>query len=329
MTILQSFKKTSVFSHLNWIRGKSKLHKSKRFSESELQSQVSCPICRSTSANPIVYPERFSDCPDSMTCASCGCWYMSEVLVDEYLQGLGKHGGEMVFGAGQDQALNDRAFKKMYKRTKQYHSFLEPHIKEGSKYLEFTSQYGGGVKCMQELGYDAYGLDAECKSAAYSKALLGDKILFGDVTTYASDMRFDIISLPRVLNHYTDPMSVLQVALNLLTGDGVIFFENLDAIHAVERKGLGRNLNYDHPINFSQDSLIELIRRAGLEIVALHSDRDHKGQFESLNHIHVVAKRTKQKSESIDIDHNSPSIDGAIQHYESKRWFGDPVFYGK
>ena len=320
---------TDTYARFNWLRGKAKLRADTRFTNAELESQVVCPICASRDARVVDYPTRFRDCPESKQCFACGCWYMSKVLTSENLQGLGKHGGEMEFGANQSELQNQQAFDKMKRRAEQYYKFIRPYVETRQKYLEFTSQYGGGVHYMLKKGFDAYGLDARCKSSEFSKYKLGDRILFGDVTNYEASEKYDIISLPRVLNHYTNPRQVLKIAKKLLADDGIIFIENLDALHAVRRKGIARNLNYDHPINFSPVTLQKLLVLEGFQTIALHTDESDKGQFESLNHMHIIAKlcptdllmnadRQTQKEDS---------IESISAHYERRRLFGDPVFY--
>ena len=330
LKLIKNFvRQTDTYARFNWLRGKAKLKADTRFTDAKLESQVICPICSSRDARVVNYPKRFQHCPESKQCVSCSCWYMSEVLTSENLQGLGKHGGEMEFGANQSDLQNQYAFDKMKKRAEQYYKFIRPHVEKRQKYLEFTSQYGGGVDYMLKKGFDAYGLDAICKSSEFSKRKLGDHILFGDVTNYEASEKYDIISLPRVLNHYTNPRQVLKTVKNLLADDGIIFIENLDALHAVHRKGIARNLNYDHPINFSAKTLQKLLVLEGFKTIALHTDASDKGQFESLNHIHIIAKLSPTAVNITEDEEtqNEDSIESISAHYERRRLFGDPVFY--
>ncbi len=149
----------------------------------------------------------------------------------------------------------------------------------GRRLLDWGCGGGFFLKCAGGSGWDATGFDVSsealesCRKARLTVANRVDEL---------QENSFDAITLIHVLEHVTDPGSLLGVLKRLLAQDGRLFIEvpNSKSLRAIlSRPFLIRHANFDErfrsfPIHlsyFSRATLVDLLRKHGFQVVAISS----------------------------------------------------------
>lgn len=270
---------------------KSRPHPPSRFRGVTRRKITSCPTCQSSNNS----QELFSvwegkDKVRTKICGQCGTVYLTETLESSGLEMMGKHGGSLVYGKKNSEEVIQAAIDLMYNRAEKYFGFILKHRDlKGKSHLDVTCQYGGVVKYFSEKGLESYGIDAS-EDLIESGCARGFKLILGDFLEHQFEQKFDVITLPRVINHYINPIDYLIKAKSLLKPGGVIFIEQLNFTHAIRRKGIYRAISLDHPVMYTEKTLKSSLALAGLGIIEESTDIEPRHDFLSLNHMHMLCE---------------------------------------
>ncbi|MBM3461505.1 MAG: class I SAM-dependent methyltransferase [Armatimonadetes bacterium] len=120
------------------------------------------------------------------------------------------------------------------------------------------------------------GCGTEVSEYAWKQAVQrGLSVVHGDSLEPFRGQKFDVVTLWDVLEHLRDPRGYLTRAQELLSDDGILAFSTGDVANIWSRLQGKRNRIYNPPQHlyyFSRATMIEISRRAGLEVVRIEPD---------------------------------------------------------
>lgn len=120
---------------------------------------------------------------------------------------------------------------------------------------------------MKQEGWDCLAMDMDAKLVKHHQEVAGIDSIVGDVRYLDGIGKFDLITFNKVLEHITDPISVLASAKRLLKPDGLVYIELPDG-EGAEVEGKDREeylLGHIHVFSFASYAL--LVARAGMQLI--------------------------------------------------------------
>jgi SAM-dependent methyltransferase len=243
---------------------------------------VVCPICNGRGRT-VLYgpklPAKFDETapppPYSAhyqinRCANCGLTYSSPVMDDRGVSRLYQDSSEINVSPGEED--NVRRTMALYYRL------ASPHLRGRERVLDIGCDMGFMLEAAKTDGFkELHGVEPVPAARSIAETIEGTIVTgkFFEQTHYPADY-FDLITLIHVLDHLYDPRVVLRQARKNLRPEGLI----LAVVHNV-RSLLGLLLgerfpifNLYHHYFFNKDTLAELFRRQGYEVVKVMATRN-------------------------------------------------------
>jgi SAM-dependent methyltransferase len=243
---------------------------------------VVCPICNGRGRT-VLYgpklPAKFDETapppPYSAhyqinRCANCGLTYSSPVMDDRGVSRLYQGSSEINVSPGEED--NVRRTMALYYRL------ASPHLRGRERVLDIGCDMGFMLEAAKTDGFkELHGVEPVPAARSIAETIEGTIVTgkFFEQTHYPADY-FDLITLIHVLDHLYDPRVVLRQARKNLRPEGLI----LAVVHNV-RSLLGLLLgerfpifNLYHHYFFNKDTLAELFRRQGYEVVKVMATRN-------------------------------------------------------
>jgi 2-polyprenyl-3-methyl-5-hydroxy-6-metoxy-1,4-benzoquinol methylase len=244
--------------------------------------EIVCPICNSRSST-LVYgaklPAKFDEmAPPSPysahyqinRCVNCGLTYSSPVMDERGVSRLYQDSSETNVSPGEED--NVRRTMALYYRM------AAPHLSGRERMLDIGCDMGFMLEAAKGDGFkELHGIEPVPAARSVAETIEGSLVTdkFFEQTNYPADY-FDLITLIHVLDHLYDPRVVLRQALKNLRPEGLA----LAVVHNV-RSLLGVLLgerfpifNLYHHYFFNKDTLAELFRRQGYEVVKVVATRN-------------------------------------------------------
>jgi 2-polyprenyl-3-methyl-5-hydroxy-6-metoxy-1,4-benzoquinol methylase len=244
--------------------------------------EIVCPICNSCSGKVVYGPElpaKFDEtAPPSPyaahyqinRCVNCGLTYSSPVMDEWGVSRLYQNSSEPNVSAGEED--NVRRTMALYYRL------AAPHLRGRERMLDIGCDMGFMLQAAKSDGFkELHGIEPVPAARTVAEAIEGAIVTnqFFEQTDYPADY-FDLITLIHVLDHLYDPRVVLRQALKNLRPEGLV----LAVVHNV-RSLLGVVLgerfpifNLYHHYFFNKNTLAELFRRQGYEVVEVMATRN-------------------------------------------------------
>jgi 2-polyprenyl-3-methyl-5-hydroxy-6-metoxy-1,4-benzoquinol methylase len=151
-----------------------------------------------------------------------------------------------------------------------YAKIVSEYIKSG-KVLEVGCAAGFILKGFEQSGWDCYGIEPNETMATYGRDNLNLNIINGDLETFQSIEKFDLISMIQVIGHLYDVDKALLKVSDLLKEGGAVIVESWD-MNSTFAKIMGKYWHeYSPPsvVNwFSDDTLTQLFKHSGFNLVA-------------------------------------------------------------
>ena len=129
------------------------------------------------------------------------------------------------------------------------------------------------------------GLELSSDQGRYGREVKGLDICKQHILEYQSDQKFDLIIGLRFMNHFHDPLSVMQKVRSLLKDEGCLLLETMNFKHAIGRKDLGKIIKIDHPYLLTDQTLPQLLKKAGFTLIHYSTDYDRGGKFASVENL--------------------------------------------
>lgn len=126
------------------------------------------------------------------------------------------------------------------------------------------------LKGYEKGGWECYGVDPNNTMVEYGRSVLNLNLVKGDLESFKSDNKFNLISLIEVIGHLYDLDKSLEIIRHLLTGDGYVIVESWD-MNSLSAKIMGKHWHeYSPPsvVNwFSDKTLRHLFNNHGFELL--------------------------------------------------------------
>jgi SAM-dependent methyltransferase len=244
--------------------------------------EIVCPICNSRHAAivygaklPATFDETAPPSPYSAhyqinRCEDCGLTYSNPVMDDRGVAKLYEESSETNVNPGEEGNVR--------RTMARYYQLAAPHLHGRERMLDIGCDMGFMLEAAKADGFkELHGIEPVPKARCIAKAIEGTIITdkFFEETDYPSSY-FDLITLIHVLDHLYDPRVVLERALKNLRPGGLV----VAVVHNI-RSLLGLVLgerfpifNLYHHYFFDKDTLAELFRRQGFEVVKVVSTRN-------------------------------------------------------
>jgi 2-polyprenyl-3-methyl-5-hydroxy-6-metoxy-1,4-benzoquinol methylase len=244
--------------------------------------EIVCPICNGRHSKilygaklPTAFDESAPPSPYSAhyqinRCKNCGLTYSNPVMDDRGVSKLYEESSETNVSPGEEQNV---------RRTMAlYYQLAAPHLLRRERMLDIGCDMGFMLEAAKADGFkELHGIEPVPAARRIAEAIKGVTITdkFFEETDYPLNY-FDLVTLIHVLDHLYDPRVVLQRALKNLRPGGLV----VAVVHNV-RSLLGLILgerfpifNLYHHYFFNKDTLAELFRRQGFEVVKVVATRN-------------------------------------------------------
>jgi SAM-dependent methyltransferase len=243
---------------------------------------VICPICNGDNRT-VLYGSKLPADFDEATpplpysahyqinrCVNCGLTYSSPVMDDSGVSKLYENASETNVSPGEENNVR--------RTMAHYYRLAAPHLRGRERMLDIGCDMGFMLEVAKAGGFkELYGIEPAPAARSIAETIEGTTITdkFFEQTDYPAD-HFDLITLIHVLDHLYDPRIVLQRARENLQPGGLV----LAVVHNV-RSLLGLLLrerfpvfNLYHHYFFNKNTLAELFRRQGYEVVKVTATRN-------------------------------------------------------
>ena len=163
-------------------------------------------------------------------------------------------------------------FSKM--RASSQYTYIQNYVGtvEGKSILEIGSADGTFLSLFKKNGCNIKGLelnDYMIKKAREKHNIVLEKTHILDIEP--DKKSFDVIALSHALEHMPDPVRILTHCKKLLKPGGFIFIELPYSPHPGETTSeqLSEYLDTTHLFNFRRDSITNLIKKSGLNLISI------------------------------------------------------------
>lgn len=229
---------------------------------------VSCPICFSKK-NKKLYPKKYKRI---VKCANCGLIYTNPRLKKKYLKHLYSEDyfrNNKSAHFGYENYLGDE--NKILTTFNSRIEDIEENVAKG-RLLDVGCATGFFMKAAKDRGWVVEGNEISKFASDYAKKNYKFSIFNEDFLNLpVPKIKYDLITMWDVIEHFYDPISAVKKASNLLNPDGmlVISTPDVNSIPAkiTKDKWIGYKLSDEHLTYFSSKTISALLKSGGFEIV--------------------------------------------------------------
>ncbi|MEO0896094.1 MAG: class I SAM-dependent methyltransferase [Bacteroidota bacterium] len=284
-------------------------------SQSTQLEEVSCVICHSTDLHHYQVKGQFAIPLNLSLCKNCGLSFLSPRWTKKrYLQYYAHEYDEHyrpaeVANSRTDDPANFKRYGTIDQRLKSkgfpmdsIKNLLDVGSGEGNILTYFQQHY-------PELAYFAIEPSEECIQILEGK---GVNVLSNDADAdweKGNEGKFDFIIMRHVLEHFMNPLTVLEKVQHVLSDKGMLYLAVPNALH-LKAPFYERWLRVVHTYYFNRISLRNILHKAGFEIAWLQ-----EGDEANREELFVVAKKSKTP-QKIEID--SSNYELQRKAYEDK-----------
>jgi len=139
-----------------------------------------------------------------------------------------------------------------------------------AKVFEVGAGIGCTVKSFEAAGFDASGIEPNTDFNSYTRGVLHASVKNINLYDLEADHSRDVVLLIHVIEHFVSPKRALTHIRGLLKDDGLLYIEcpNIGAPFAT----FGRLFHFAHTYNFTHNTLINMAKSAGFEVVQTFTD---------------------------------------------------------
>jgi len=150
---------------------------------------------------------------------------------------------------------------------------VEQYIPKSSRVFEVGAGIGCTVKSFEEAGYDASGIEPNEGFNHYTQGVLHAHVENTNLYDLQADASRDMILLIHVIEHFVSPKRALLHMRDLLKDNAFLYIEcpNVAGPFAT----FGRMFHFAHIYNFTPNTLINMARIAGFEVVQSFQNDNH------------------------------------------------------
>ncbi|WP_417848781.1 class I SAM-dependent methyltransferase [Thalassoglobus sp.] len=246
-------------------------------------TSVTCPLCSSDEHQTLATRGRAGEDLHTVVCTGCGLVFISPIpTAEEVAEYYAKEYRLKYKGVVQPKRKHIyRAGKRALLRL----PLIEEFAKPGQRVLDIGSGGGEFVYLLKSKGFAASGIEPDEGYGGFSIQEYGIDVKIGpfDETMFEPDS-FDVVTANHVVEHLRDPLTVFQGIWKGLKKGGHLIVE----VPNVESKYHTpcNRWHFAHIFNFNTDTMENLGRRAGFEVV--RTDLVSKSV-----HVRTVFKKTE------------------------------------
>jgi len=216
---------------------------------------MSCPLCNASSELAFI-----AKGVDVLDCTSCGHRFaalaadeqhVASVYADEYFTGGGAGYTDY---AGEGEMLR--------RRGRDYAAKLARHTKPG-RMLDVGAAAGYILEGFMNEGWSGIGVEPNSAMATLAQER-GIDVRQGSLESFASDERFDLVSMIQVAAHFYDPRTAFDKAFALLNPGGLLLVETWDR-GSISARVFGKNWH-----EYSPPSVLNWWTKDGLTTFLSH-----------------------------------------------------------
>ena len=225
--------------------------------------------CGSSDLEVIAKKDRYGIPMDTVICRNCGLITTNPRLDDDSNNRF--YDDEYPFIYRAEEAPSEEVFLDRKRAAGSIISYIQKHtgMTSGSV-LEIGCADGRNVAAFSENGYDACGIDLSHTYVEFGKKR-GLNLFCCDAATFEKEgLKFDLIVLNHVIEHFTDISRELDIVGRMLQPAGYLFI----SVPGVKALAFGtydadflKLLQNAHIYNFTKDSLCSVMGRCGYSCV--------------------------------------------------------------
>ncbi len=225
---------------------------------------MNCPLCRAESK--FVFEAKGFPVHDCLSCAhrfaaiAADEAHIAEIYGDAYFSGG---------GAGYSDYFADGEMLK--KRGQMYAAKLAKFSAKKGKMLDVGAAAGFILQGFIDQGWRGVGLEPNAAIARQGCEKFGLDIRQGSLELFATDEKFDLVSMIQVAAHFYEPRTAFQKAFELLNDDGWLLVETWNR-GSLSARFFGKRWHEYSPPSvlqwFSEKGLNEFLGGIGFEKVA-------------------------------------------------------------
>ena len=179
--------------------------------------QSLCPLCKSS--------KTLAQFHDLLKCNNCGIRFVD---FENYSQHFNKiYEKEYFHGKVYRNYLKEEQFRSEFFKEKI--KLIHKDLPESDRVLDIGCSMGFFLKVMQEKNYEPYGVEVSEYAAQLAQRNNNLNIYRGELQNiHFPGEFFDVIALWDVLEHLTNPLSVLAEINRILKKNGILIIETLN-----------------------------------------------------------------------------------------------------
>lgn len=225
-----------------------------------------CIFCHKSS-NSVDYNAVFKKKIDICLCNDCQLYFFANAPTDDFLN---KYYSNTYFNEVQNHILISK-LKSYFSKMRAYSQFnyimKRCYIKPNGRVLEVGCGEGYLIYNFKKAGYDTKGLELNEYMVKKAQKKLGLDLKKEDLLQIKNE-KFDLIIMSHVIEHFTDPIKILNHCKHLLNKGGTLFLEVPDSPLPPSKKvDLHEYLGTTHIFNFKAKSLELLIKASGFKLI--------------------------------------------------------------
>jgi len=200
-------------------------------------------------------------------CTKCEFRFSNLTDINDHLANVYSDDYFFAGGAGYPNYLEEK--KELYNSGVRYAKIISKFTTPG-KLLDVGCAAGFYIKGFEESGWECIGVEPNETIASYGRKELNLNIVTGDLESFQTDEKFDLVNLIEVIGSFHDLSKAMLKVQYLVKKDGLVLVESWDYRSKVARL-FGKSWHEYCPpsvINwFSDKSLAELFKTYGFDLV--------------------------------------------------------------
>lgn len=225
---------------------------------------VACPLCSSQEHQTLATRGRSKEDLHTAICTGCGLVFSSPIPTAEAIAEYYANSYRIEYKGTTKPKLKHvyRAGMRALARLPVVEQFSTP----GDRVLDIGSGGGEFVYLLGTQGYQASGIEPDVGYGTHSRVEYGIEVSLEPYnSTHVCKDAFDLVTANHVVEHLRDPLEVFQGVYCSLREEGHFIVEvpNVESMYHTP----SNKWHFAHVFNFNSDTLENLGRRAGFEVV--------------------------------------------------------------